>query len=99
MEEMTNELKDKLESTLITRSFNISGMPLKDWEHINSFCKENFGDSRWNMIVTLVNNAEEDWKYNLLYEEIQDMKVKIAEMSGNVKPEEVKKKIKTFGSG
>lgn len=98
IEMIENDLKDRLESTLITRTFNISGMPVKEWEKVDMFCKENFGDSRWTMLSFLIKQAEEDWKYRILQEEIEDIKIRIEELkTKTIVPEKEQKKIRTFG--
>lgn len=95
--EETNKLQEKLESTLITKTFNVSGMPETIWRDVNDFCRENYGDSRWVMIADLLRLVQEDFKYALLYEEIQDIKAQLAELK-QVKPEENKNfRVKTFG--
>ena len=38
MTEETNELRKRLESQVITKTFNVSGMPISVWEEVNTFC-------------------------------------------------------------
>lgn len=92
----TNPLREKLENTVITKTFNVSGMPLAIWEEVNDFCKQEFGDNRWTMIHTLKRAFEEDWKYQALYNEIEDLKAKVALLEN--KEVEPSKPFKTFGS-
>ena len=61
-----NDLQNRLESTIITKTFHISGMPMKHWEEVDSFCKDVYGDSRWTMVVDLMRMVKEDYKYLLL---------------------------------
>ncbi|WP_298752999.1 hypothetical protein [uncultured Arcobacter sp.] len=97
MNEETNELKDKLESTIVTRTFNVSGMPLKAWEEVNKYCKEAFGDNRWTMIYTLMKNAKEDYKFNLIYDEIQEIKYELENIKNKEVKVETRKVPMTFG--
>lgn len=98
MVEETNELKERLETTLITRTFNISGMPLKAWEEVDAFCKANYGDVRWVMLSDLVRLADFDFKYELLWSELEAIKEKVANLEEK-KGIDVNQKptVKTFG--
>ena len=91
-----NPLQDKLESTIITKTFKVSGMPIKVFEEVDEFCKLSFGDSRWTMIHSLVKGAKEDYKYMMLYDRIQDLETEIEALKA--KPKDIEKKVlKTFG--
>ena len=96
MNEEINVLKDKLESTLITRTFNVSGMPVAVWSEVDDFCKEYYGDSRWSMVADLVRLAKDDWRFRAMQDEIDAIKENLAKLSVK-EPIEVKKKIPTFG--
>lgn len=73
-----NRLQEKIEGELVVRSFNVSGMPESVFKDVDSFCKEFYGDSRWTMISDLVRGAKGDFKYAMLYDELQDLKAEIA---------------------
>lgn len=97
-----NELQNKLEGKLITRTFHVGGMPEKVFKEVDSFCKEYYGDSRWTMIADLHRAVRDDYKYNLLYDELQVVKQELAEINAlfNEPKEPViasKRKIPTFG--
>lgn len=99
MNELSNDLKDKLESTIITRPFNISGMPIAVWEEVNLFCKEHYGDSRWTMLVDLIRLAKDDWRFKALQEQIDNIREDMAMLSQKeVKPEKTGRVPKTFGN-
>lgn len=91
-----NYLKEKLESQLITRSFNASGMPLVVWDEINLFCKDYYGDVRWVMVKDLVDKAKSDYKYAMLYDELLTLKAEVAELK--LKIDEPKKEVSRFKS-
>ena len=93
-----DELRERIENT-ITRTFNVSGMPLPVWEEINQFCVENFGDSRWTMVYSLMKSTKDDFKYNMLYNEIEFLKERIVvlETDEPVKGINVNQRVKTFG--
>lgn len=92
-----NELQERIEGKLITKTFNISGMPELVWKNIDKFCKDEYGDSRWTMLADLIRQVQEDWKYEALYVEIQQLKQEINEVrSKEVKPEP-SAGFKTFG--
>lgn len=94
-----NELQEKIESTIVTKTFHVSGMPLSIWKDVDSFCKEFYGDSRWVMISDLIKMAKDDYKYSLLQKEIEGLALKIAQLeqlqSKPVEPD--KKAFKGFG--
>jgi len=95
--EDTNELKERLENTLITRTFNVSGMPESVWKEVDSFCKARYGDVRWVMVKDLIALAEIDWKYEMLFEELQALKAKTeAGEKQGVNPVQ-RPTVKTFG--
>ena len=92
-----NELGERIEGSVITRTFNVSGMPLTAWTEVNQFCIDNFGDSRWTMVYSLMKATKEDFKYTLLFDEIEALKIKVA---GLEKPQQginVNQGTKTFG--
>lgn len=97
----TNPLKEKIESTLITRTFHVSGMPEQVFKEVDSFCRENYGDNRWTMIQDLLRFVKDDYKYNLLYDEVQTLKEDMVLLQNKEliveEPEPVKKKLGTFG--
>ena len=91
-----NELQEQIESKVITRTFNVSGMPETTFKIVDEFCKENYADCRWMMIVDLLKMSQEDYKYAMLFEEIQDLKAQLAELKEQ--PKEQKKDVRTFKS-
>ena len=91
-----NELKDKIESEVITRTFNVSGMPLSVFNEVDKFCKEQFGDNRWTMIWTLIKGHQDDYKFAMLYDKLEDLEVKYNNFINQPKPVE-ERKVKTFG--
>jgi hypothetical protein len=92
-----NELQEQIESKVITRTFNVSGMPESNFKMVDEFCKEFYGDSRWVMIVDLLKNAQEDYKYAMLYEEIQQLKQELAEMKEQPQQKKDVRQFKSFG--
>ncbi len=90
-----NELKDKLENELITRTFQVSGMPMAVFEEVDTFCKEQFGDNRWTMIWTLVKAQQEDYKFAMIYDKLEALELKYNELTTQAKAPE--NKLKTFG--
>lgn len=95
-----NDLKDYVEEKIITRTFNISGMPLKVYNELDLYCKEQYGDSRWTMVYDLMKYQTEDYKYQLLYDTLMSLKMEVdglkvgnatAPPTSNVKP------FKSFG--
>jgi len=93
-----NELKERIEGQLITRTFNVSGMPFKVFEEVDEFCKSEFGDNRWTMIHTLIKGQKEDYKFAMLYDLINEVKGEIAEIKLELNKPKENKKLKTFGS-
>ena len=93
----TNELQEKIESTIITKTFNVSGMPLKQWEKVNAFCKDKYADCRWVMIVDLINYVEEDFKIKMLWEELQKVKENVHNLKEKEGLPKAKPKVPTFG--
>jgi hypothetical protein len=93
--EERNELQDRIENEVITRSFQVSGMPIAVFNEVDQFCKDQFGDNRWTMIHTLVKAQQEDYKFAMIYDKLEDMEVKINNLYNN--PQETEKKPKTFG--
>ena len=94
-----NELQDKLEKGLITRTFNVGGMPESVFKEIDAYCKEQYGDSRWTMIADLHRMAKEDYKFSLLYDELLALRTELETLKNNKKEEVVlpKVRIPTFG--
>ena len=93
-----DELKDKIESTVVTRTFHVSGMPESVFKEIDAFCKEFYGDSRWNMIADLVRASREDYKFSILYDEVYNVKQRVSNLEEAPKDERKAPKIKTFGA-
>lgn len=95
-----NELQERLEGKLITRTFHISGMPESVWKEINSFCLTHYGDVRWVMLKDLINLAKIDWKYEMLFDEIMTLKEEIAKLKEQDEEEvgDSKFRVKTFGN-
>lgn len=94
-----NPLREKIEGSIITRTFHVSGMPEKVFLEVNGFCKENYGDNRWTMIQDLLRFVKDDYKYNLIYDEVVSLKNEVALLKNKEVPvEEPKpKKFGTFG--
>ena len=92
-----NELRKRLESTIITKTFNVSGMPESVWKEVDEFCKTYYGDSRWTMIQDLVRQAKTDWKYAQLYDEIMKIKSQINELKEQISQNKSGITRKTFG--
>lgn len=96
----TNSLKERIENTVIRKTFNISGMPEAIWKDIDEFCKTFYADSRWTMLSDLVRIQKTDFKYALLFDEILVLKEKIAYLEQRIETKEVNpKEIKTLGGG
>ena len=96
--EETNELKERLENTLITRTFHISGMPEATWNELDLFCKQTYGDVRWVMLKDMKQALQADWKFEMLHEEIEELKAKLASQGEKkgVLPNQ-RPTVKTFG--
>ena len=97
----TNPLRERLENTIIRKTFNISGMPEAVWNEVDEFCRTFYGDSRWTMLQDLVRVQKTDYKYGMLYEEVFALKQKVAELEQKIQTKEVtpKKGPSTFGGG
>ena len=99
----TNPLRDKLESEIIYKVFSANvpiGVYKEQFEVVNDFCKQNFMNNRWSMIWNLVVDAVEDYKYKMLYDEIQELKGKVEVNTSQPQPiveEKKPSKFKTFG--
>ena len=91
-----NELKNIIESKVITKTFNISGVPLTIWNEIDSFCKEMYGDARWIMVADLIKQQKDDYKYAAIYDTVESLRQEIANIS-NVKESVSRNVIKSFG--
>jgi len=96
--EVTNELQERLENKLITKTFHVSGMPEALWKELDFFCKEAYGDARWLMIKDLYENAQKDYRFELLYDELQALKLEVEELKRASEMSGVKKGLPTFGS-
>lgn len=92
-----DELKDSIETHIVTRTFNVSGMPESSFKIADQICKEQYGNCRWMMIMDGIKNTAEDFKYAMLYEEIQDLKAQLQELSNNKPEQKDVRKIKSFG--
>jgi len=92
-----DEFKNRVESELITRSFQVSGMPLSIFNEVDTFCKQNFGDSRWTMIWTLVKAQQEDYKFAMLFDKLEDLEIKYNQLVNKPVEEKKDKGLKTFG--
>lgn len=76
-----------------TISFTVSGMPKHLFEKFKEFARTETGDCYWLAIEKLMMKAEEDWKYNVLIEEINSLKYRVNELEKNRTGEE---EVKTF---
>jgi hypothetical protein len=94
-----NELKERLENTIITRTFSVSGMPIAVWEEMDIHCKTFYGDCRWVMFADFLKNAKVDWKYASLLERIEDLEAEVASLKANAAhvPVQPVRVFKTFG--
>lgn len=93
-----NELQEKIESTIITKTFHINGMPESLHKELDAFCKENYGDARWIMIKDFYDWVRKDYRFELLHEDLEDVKGRVASLEKQDKPEVKKNKgLKTFG--
>jgi len=98
MNEERTELQERIEGKLVTKTFNISGMPETVWKNIDKFCKDEYGDSRWTMLQDLIRQVQDDWKYEALFIEIQSLKEQVVQLIENKEVKQEKKSgIKTFG--
>ncbi len=91
-----NELKSTIESKIITKTFNISGVPLNVWNEIDVFCKDMYGDARWLMVADLVRQQKTDYKYAAIYDTVESLKQEIATITNNNKVVS-RNVIKSFG--
>ena len=93
---MTN-LKDKIESQ-IKQYKSIGFFDTKEnnivWDAFLQFCKLEADNNYLLGIKMLLQSYSTDWKYNSLYNEIQELKIKVSEQQ-EVNP--VVSKQKTFG--
>ena len=101
MESESNELKKKIEKDIVYKVYS-ANVPMDKWETqypiVDAFCKDNFGDNRWTMIWTLVNEQVNDYKYALLYNKLMDLETEITEIKNIFKQQPKKgKEMKTFG--
>ena len=97
-----NELQEKIESNVITKTFHIAGMPETFWKEINTYCRDNYGDVRWVMLQDLFKATERDYKFEMLYSRIEELEVLLSQLQEEVeglKKKEVKpkKSLPTFG--
>lgn len=94
------ELKEFIEDNIVTRTFNISGMPESVYKELDSYCKSFYGDSRWNMVYEFYRYRLEDYKYQLLYDTVKDLQVTVEnlKLSSPMGVSDVSKPVvKTFG--
>jgi len=96
----TNNLKERLESTFITRPFNIGYVPIVVWEELDQYCKKHYDDNRRKMVVDLMSKEEENFQHELLWAEIRAIIDKLGEIDEKLEvPKEVSpRKFRTFGS-
>ncbi len=93
-----DDLKNKIESNLITKTFHVSGMPESIWKDVDDFCKEFYGDSRWVMIVDLMKMAKDDYRFNLIYKQIEALNIEVQDLKQREVPkEDPQPRFKTFG--
>lgn len=99
-----NKLQERIEKNTINRAFQIT-VPEAYYKEffgkVDSFCKARYGDVRWVMLESLIDNAEVDWKYASLFDEIEMLKARIFDLETNNKVVAVsqpKPAIKSFGS-
>jgi uncharacterized protein YdcH (DUF465 family) len=94
-----NELKDKIESTIMYKPFT-ANVPYSQWKEqyavVDTFCKENFMDNRWSMIWTLVNAEKDDYKFAMLFDKLNELEEKLLKIQEQP-VEEKRKSMKTFG--
>ena len=92
-----NDLKERIESNVVNRTFSASGMPETVFKEVNAFCKEFYGDSRWVMIADLMRMAKEDIKFTMLYDELAVVKGRVAKLEEQ-KSEKKPSRVTTFGA-
>lgn len=97
-----NELQEKIESNVITKTFHIAGMPETFWKEINSYCRDSYGDVRWVMLQDLFKATQRDYKFEMLYSRVDELEASLAELQQEVdglknKEYKPKKNIPTFG--
>lgn len=71
-------LKNRMETSFITRTFSVGHMPVAFWDELDEFCKEYYGDVRWVMLKDLKDKAVADYKFELLYDQQQALRQQIA---------------------
>lgn len=100
---MNDEFRQRIERDVIDYVFKIS-VPAayykEFYEVVDTFCKDYYGDVRWVMIKDLVLNAQADWKYKVLYDEIERLKEQVATKSDEPVGVDVNQEptVKVFGS-
>ena len=92
-----NDLQEQIEKKLVTKTFHVSAMPEAFWKEIDTFCKESYGDVRWLMIKDLFENAKRDYRFELLYDEIQALKAELAEAKKSQEDPRKQNGLPTFG--
>jgi len=94
---MNNELKNRIESNVITRTFKVSGMPESVWAEVDTFCKEMYGNARWVMIADLVKKEKDDYKYAAIYDTIITLKQEVAMLKDRGDSPRSRSDIPSFG--
>jgi hypothetical protein len=78
-----DSLKDRVETDLVYRVFSMK-VPMKYWDDFyvkaDKFFKDYYGDVRWVGLSNMIDAIEQDIKYHMMFEEIEDLKLRIAEL-------------------
>lgn len=90
-------LKNRMETSFITKTFNIGYMPIAFWEEIDSFCREYYGNVRWVMLKDLKDKAVADFKFELLYDQLQELKGHLALLEQKIASNKQSMPLMTFG--
>jgi len=98
MVEKEENIKERVDSDVVTLNFTVSNCPETIYNRFVDYCKKNAGNYYAMGLKQLLDTAEADAKSLMLYEKIIALEVRITELEGK-KDEKARLKPKTMGSG
>ena len=94
---------EESEKPNVTRSFKVSGMPMKQWLIWKSDCIDNFGDCHWLKLMNDHTIAQQTTQFVKIWERIDEIEAVLRQLNEverePVEEKEEKEKVKTFGNG
>ena len=95
-----NELQERIETNVSNYIFSMK-VPAKYWDTFyakaDGFFKQYYGDVRWVGLMHLIDEVNNNHRYQLMYDELETIKAKV-EAEKQPEPEQKGVKVTTFGA-